>query len=139
MKKRRSYWLYLVRLTCHKTEDSIGGDEAYIYIKVDGSGDGQVQWGTQSVDEGETVELEAVTEPVDFRTSVAVSLRDVDIGWTDDDDRLGEHIIRPDANFPFENELELEFTDDEAHYTLTCVIKKSKKPNGTQAHPDASA
>lgn len=118
LRARPTNWLYLVRLVCNKTEDSLGADEAYVTVN------GITRWGIVSVNDGDTVDLEATTEPVRFRTSVRLELWDNDTGIFDSDDRLGEVIVTPDDNYPYDQERFGTFSDDGARYVLTYVVSK---------------
>ena len=118
LRARPSNWLYLVRLACSKTEDLLGADEAYLTVN------GITRWGIVSVNDGDTVDLEATTEPVRFRTSVRLELWDNDTGIFDSDDHLGEIIVAPGEGYPFDQEQIGKFSDDGASYDLTYVVSK---------------
>jgi len=118
LRAQSTNWLYLIRLLCNKTEDSFGADEAYLAVN------GITRWGIVSVNDGDTVDLEATTEPVRFRTSVRLELWDNDTGIFDSDDRLGEIIVAPDDNYPYDQERFGTFSDDGARYVLTYVVSK---------------
>jgi hypothetical protein len=101
--------LRLISLECHTTEDS-GDDEAYLRVK------GVKVWGGD-INSGQAVDLSG-SALIEFNRRARIQLFDED--WPDSDDLLGTTYAR--RSHIGQGEIAYEFTDDDAHYTLTFQV-----------------
>jgi hypothetical protein len=103
-------YLRLISIQCIETEDSTGGDEAYLRVA------GNKVWGPKSINNGGAYDLTSI-EPKLFVGQVEVSLFDEDSGFLDDDDWLGTATITS-SEAGLGNRTVF-FTQDGANYKLT--------------------
>lgn len=105
--------LRLIELRCHRTEDWIGADEAYLRIN------GTTAWGPVRMNNGQSASLLHLPASR-FRRRVRLDLYDQDFGYFDRDDHLGTAYAW--AAQAGSGEQEAHFTGDGAHYTLTFEV-----------------
>jgi len=105
------YYLRLISLSCERTEDSTGADEAYLKVN------GRRVWASDMSD-GDYEELD---KEVRFAGSVSISLYDADgSSWFDSDDYLGRAYAN--TNDVGSGELQHRYSRDGARYVLTYQV-----------------
>lgn len=117
-------YLYPIALTCHESEDSLGADEAYLKFN------GTTRWGITNINDGESKSLEDVPairfkkDRTTGRQWVDIQLWDNDTGvFGDDDDWLGTVTVSTDDGVPpFDWNLQAEFHEDGANYTIVYQV-----------------
>jgi hypothetical protein len=105
----------LVRLRSTRKAEWASTDQVYL------AADGRMVWGIVRMRDDDTKDIDGSTEPIQFRSSVAIELWGIDTGFFDSDGLLGLQVLDYDEA-TLDQEQILEFRDDGASYQLTCFI-----------------
>jgi hypothetical protein len=108
-------------LRCLKTEDNLGGDEAYITM----NGQQNVVWGPMTINDGQTASLTNIA-PIQFSGSPSFQLWDQDTGFLDPDDLLGSLTVSDQQ--AGKGALNAHLTGDGANYILQYEVLADPPP-----------